>query len=105
MSLRTYEIPSLAAADTQDAVPSSGHVPCGGDIGSTVAADRTQHSRHQFIERSLVRQVLDIEDRAVAAIRVAAIDPDLLVTEAALVRERHRLVVEHEVFDRPRHTP
>jgi hypothetical protein len=29
--------------------------------------------------------VLDIEDRTVAAIRVAAIDPDLLVSEAALL--------------------
>jgi len=49
--------------------------------------------------------VLDIEDRTVTAIRVAAIDPDLLVTEAALVRERHRLVVEHEVFDGPMMPP
>ena len=80
-------------------------MPSGGDIGTTVIADRAQHSRHQFVERGLVRKVLDIEDRAVAAIRVAAIDPHPLVPEAALVRERHRLVVEHEVFDRPRHTP
>jgi len=105
MSLRTYEISSLAAADTQDAVPSSGHVPCGGDIGTPVIADRAQHSKHQLIERGLVWHMGYVEDRAVTAIRVAAIDPDLLVTEAALVRERHRLVVEHEVFDRPRHTP
>ena len=40
-------------------------MPRGGDIGSTVIADRAQHSRHQFVERGLVRQVLDIEDRAV----------------------------------------
>jgi hypothetical protein len=49
--------------------------------------------------------MLDIEDRTVTAIRVAAIDLHLLVSEAALVRQRHRLVVEHEVFDRRRHTP
>jgi hypothetical protein len=36
--------------------------------------------------------VLDIEDRAVPAIPVAAMDPDVLVTEVALVRERYRLV-------------
>ena len=42
--------------------------------------------------------MLDIEDRAVPAIRVAAMDPDVLVTEVALVRERYRLVMEYEVF-------
>ena len=73
-------------------------MPGGGDIGATVAADHAKRTRHQFVECGLVRQALDIEDRAVAAIWVAAIDPDLLVTEAALVRERHRLVVEHELF-------
>jgi hypothetical protein len=33
---------------------SSRHMPGGGDIGTTAAADRTQHSRHQFIERGLI---------------------------------------------------
>jgi hypothetical protein len=93
----------LLAAVREDAVPSSGDMPGGGDIGAPVIADRTQHSRHQFVERGLVRRVLDIENRAVPAIRVAAIDPDLLVTEAALVRQWHGFVMEHKVFDRPRH--
>ena len=44
---------------------SSRHMPGSGDIGTAVIADRAQHSRHQFVERGLVRQVLDIEDRAV----------------------------------------
>jgi len=34
----------------------------------------------------------------VPAIRVAAMDPDVLVTEVALVRERYRLVMEYEVL-------
>ena len=40
----------------------------------------------------------DVKHRAVPAVRVAAIDPDLLVSEASLVRQRYRLVMEHEVL-------
>ena len=54
----------------------------GGDIGAAVIADRAQHSGHQFVERGFVRQVLDIEDRTVVAIRVAATDQDHTVSEA-----------------------
>jgi hypothetical protein len=49
--------------------------------------------------------MVDLKNRAVVAIRVAAIDPDLAVAQAALVRERHRLVVEQQVRDRPGHAP
>ena len=37
------------------AVASSGHMPGRADIGATMIADRTKHSRHQFVERGLVR--------------------------------------------------
>jgi hypothetical protein len=82
---------------------SSRHVPGRGDIGAAVIADRAQHARHQLVERGLVGEAVGVENRAVAAIRVAAVDPDLAVAKAALVREQHRLVMEHEVFDRPGH--
>jgi len=80
-------------------------MPSRGDIGTVVIADCAQHSRHQLVERGLVRHVAYVEHRAVPAVRVTAIDPDLLVSEAALVRERHRFVMEHQVLDRPGHPP
>jgi hypothetical protein len=75
------------------------------DIRTAVAAERAKHSRHKVVVRGLVRQVVDLEDCAVPAIRVAAVDPELAVAQAALVRARHRLVVEQQVRDRPGHAP
>jgi len=68
-----------------------------------VIADRADHTRLKLSEGDFVRQVADVQLGIVMAAGIRAVNEGPRISEAAHIRERHRLVVQQKVRDRPGH--
>ncbi len=94
----------IRAGPLRTARTSSGHMPRRADVGTAVIADTAQHARLQIVVSDLVGQTAQVQHRCVGNPGLSN-TPDLAESEVALVRQRHPLVMEREVFDRPRTSP
>jgi hypothetical protein len=68
-------------------------------------AHGAKHSRLQISKSHVVGKAASVDLSVVVAVRIAAGDDQVGSPEASHIRERHRLVVQQEVWDRPGHAP
>jgi len=66
-------------------------------------ADGAKHPRLKIPEGHGIRKAAGVNLSVVKTVRIAATDEHAVSSESAHIRERHRLVVEQEVRDRPGH--
>jgi hypothetical protein len=66
-------------------------------------ADGADHAMLQIIESDLVWEAINVQLGIVVAAWVRAVDEQAALSQASHIRERHRLVVKHQVRDRPGH--
>jgi len=64
-----------------------------------------EHAWLQVVESHVIRKATDVQFGIVIAVGIAALDEHIVSTETPHVAQRHGLVLEHKVRDRPGHPP
>jgi len=70
----------------------------------TVFRDRNRFVKFARLVGQVIWKTTDVQFGVVITVRIPAIDEHVVSTKTPHVGQRHRLVVERKVWDRPRHT-
>ncbi len=73
------------------------------DVDPAMIAHGAKHPGLQISKGHVVGKAARVDLGVVVTVRIAAIDEHLRSAEAPYIRERHRLIVQQEVWDGPWH--
>jgi hypothetical protein len=73
------------------------------DVGAAMIARGAEHPGLQISKGHIVGKAAGVDLSVVMAVRIAAVDEHAGSPEASHIRERHGLVVQQKVRDRPGH--
>ncbi len=86
-----------------DGTRASATVPRRADVSAAMIAHGAEHAWLQISKGHVVRKAAGVDLSVVMTVRIAAVDDHAGSPEASHIRERHELVVEYKVRDRPGH--
>ena len=75
------------------------------NVGAAMIAHGAEQARLLIVVSHVIRKTTDVQFGIVKTVWITAIDEHMGSTETPHVAQRHRLVLEHKVRDRPRHPP
>jgi hypothetical protein len=74
-------------------------------VCAAMIAHGAEHPRLQISKGHVVGKAASIDLSVVVTARIAAVDEHVVAPVASHIRERNRLIVKQQVWDRPGHSP